>query len=212
MAKIYRIYNAIVCSTVVMLCLNPHLIKKIETMNRIYLIGYMGAGKTTLGKKLAKVVDANFIDLDKFIECKYHKTVPDIFEEHGEEGFRLIEQSALLEVSEIENVIISTGGGAPCFFDNMKVMNDSGLTIYIKATPEELASRLRASKTVRPIVASKADDELIPFIAKHLTEREEFYNQAKVSFHTEHLVSKEDIDITVDRMAYEIKNLNYDIR
>lgn len=181
-------------------------------MNRIYLIGYMGAGKTTLGKKLAKVVDANFIDLDKFIECKYHKTVPDIFEEHGEEGFRLIEQSALLEVSEIENVIISTGGGAPCFFDNMKVMNDSGLTIYIKATPEELASRLRASKTVRPIVASKADDELIPFIAKHLTEREEFYNQAKVSFHTEHLVSKEDIDITVDRMAYEIKNLNYDIR
>ncbi len=195
-----------------MLCLNPHLIKKIETMNRIYLIGYMGAGKTTLGKKLAKVVDANFIDLDKFIECKYHKTVPDIFEEHGEEGFRLIEQSALLEVSEIENVIISTGGGAPCFFDNMKVMNDSGLTIYIKATPEELASRLRASKTVRPIVASKTDDELIPFIAKHLTEREEYYNQAKVSFYTEHLVSKEDIDKTVDRMANEIKNLNYDIR
>ena len=181
-------------------------------MNRIYLIGYMGAGKTTLGKKLAKVVDANFIDLDKFIECKYHKTVPDIFEEHGEEGFRLIEQSALLEVSEIENVIISTGGGAPCFFDNMKVMNDSGLTIYIKATPEELASRLRASKTVRPIVASKTDDELIPFIAKHLTEREEYYNQAKVSFYTEHLVSKEDIDKTVDRMANEIKNLNYDIR
>lgn len=176
-------------------------------MTRIYLIGYMGAGKTTLGKQLASMLDVSFIDLDKYIESKYHKTIPDIFEEHGEEGFRLIEQSALKQVSEIENIIISTGGGAPCFFDNMDIMNKTGLTVYIKATPEELASRLRASKTVRPIVASKTDDELIPFIAKHLTERELFYNKAHIPFLTEHLVSKEDIHLTVVRMANVIKNV-----
>ncbi len=181
-------------------------------MTRIYLIGYMGTGKTTLGKRLAKIMDLSFIDIDKFIECKYHKTVPEIFAESGEDGFRVIEQKALKEVSEIENVIISTGGGVPCFFDNMEVMNDSGLTIYIKATPEELASRLRASKTVRPIVASKSDDELVPFIAEHLAEREKYYTRANISFYTEHLVSKEDINITVDRLADEIKKWNYDVR
>lgn len=181
-------------------------------MTRIYLIGYMGAGKTTLGKQLASMLDVSFIDLDKYIESKYHKTIPDIFEEHGEEGFRLIEQSALKQVSEIENVIISTGGGAPCFFDNMAVMNKTGLTVYIKATPEELASRLRASKTVRPIVASKTDEELIPFIAEHLDKRELFYNKAHISFVTEHLVSKEDIHLTVVSMANVIKKWNYDVR
>ena len=180
-------------------------------MTRIYLIGYMGAGKTTLGKRMAQVMELSFIDLDKFIECKYHLTVPEIFSKYGEDGFRLIEQKALKEVSDIEDVIISTGGGAPCFFNNMQVMNDSGITLYIKATPDELASRLRASKTVRPIVESKTDAELIPFITEHLAERELYYNRAHISFLTENLISKEDIYHTVDEMVSEINNRRNDI-
>lgn len=180
-------------------------------MTRIYLIGYMGAGKTTLGKRMANVMNLGFIDLDKFIEGKYHMTVPEIFAEHGESGFRTIEQTVLRQVSDIENVVISTGGGAPCFNDNMQLMNDTGLTIYIKASPDELASRLRASKTIRPIVASKSDEELVPFISEHLSKREEYYNLAKISFYTEHLVSKDDIYITVDKMVEEIKNWSNDL-
>ncbi len=176
-------------------------------MTRIYLIGYMGAGKTTLGKRLAQIMDVGFVDIDKFIESKYLKTIPEIFEEYGENGFRSIEQSALKEASQIEDVIISTGGGAPCFYDNMSLMNNTGLTVYIKATPEELASRLRASKTIRPIVAQRMEDELIPFITNHLSEREIFYKQAKIIFDTEHLVSKKDIYATVDRMLNDINNI-----
>lgn len=174
---------------------------------RIYLIGYMGVGKTTIGKKLAKFFDIGFIDLDKFIESKYHKTVPELFAERGESEFRLIEQKSLLEVSEIENVVISTGGGTPCFFNNVRVMNQTGITVYIQAEPEELAARLRASKTVRPIVSGKAKDELTPFITNHLSEREKFYNQAKVVYKTDHLVTKEDVHLTVNGIAQEIKKL-----
>lgn len=175
-------------------------------MTRIYLIGYMGTGKTTLGKRLAHIMELGFVDIDKHIESKFMQTIPEIFEEYGEEGFRKIEQNALKEVSQIENIVISTGGGAPCFFDNMSLMNNTGLTVYIKATPEELASRLRSSKTVRPIVAQKKEDELVPFITEHLSQREKFYNKANIIFNTEHLISKEDIYLTVDRMFDEIKN------
>ena len=176
-------------------------------MIRVYLIGYMGVGKTTIGKKLAKHFGVNFIDLDKFIESKYHKTVPEIFAEMGEEGFRQIEQKSLLEVSEIENVIISTGGGTPCFFDNMGVMNRTGTTVYIHALAEELAARLLASKNVRPIIAGKPKDELIPFISTHLEEREKFYNQAKLIFKTKYLITKEEVYLTVEGIAHELEKL-----
>ena len=174
---------------------------------RIYLIGYMGVGKTTVGKKLARLLNISFIDLDKFIESKYHKTVPELFAERGENEFRSIEQKSLLEVSEIENVVISTGGGAPCFFDNMHLMNETGITVYIEATPEELAARLSASKNVRPIVSGKAKEELIPFITNHLSEREKFYKQARIVYKTDHLITKEDVHLTVDGIAHEINKL-----
>lgn len=174
---------------------------------RIYLIGYMGVGKTTVGKKLAHLLDMNFIDLDKFIESKYHKTVSELFAEKGEPEFRLIEQKSLREVSEIEDVVVSTGGGAPCFFDNMQLMNQSGVTVYIKADAEELAARLRASKTVRPIVAGKSFEELKPFITRHLSDREPFYNQAKIVYQTDRLVTKEHVHLTVDGIAGEIRKI-----
>ena len=145
--------------------------------------------------------------MDKFIESKYYKTVPELFIERGESEFRLIEQKTLKEVSEIENVVISTGGGTPCFFDNVELMNQTGITVYIQAEPEELAARLRTSKTVRPIVSGKAKEELYSFISNHLSERERFYTQAQIIYKTNHLVTKEDVHLTVDEIVSEIKKL-----
>ncbi len=176
-------------------------------MKRIYLIGYMGVGKTTVGKKLSKLLDLSFIDLDKFIESKYHKTVPDLFKEKGEQGFRELERKSLKEVSEIENVVVSTGGGAPCFFDNMNTMNNTGTTVYIKAEPKELAARLTASKNVRPIVSDKSAEELLPFIIDHLAKRENFYNQAHIVYLTDRLLTKEKVYLTVNGIADELKKI-----
>lgn len=176
-------------------------------MVRVYLIGYMGVGKTTVGKKLAKLLNKNFIDLDRYIESKYHQTIGEIFAEKGEKEFRLVEEKALREVSQIEDVVVSTGGGAPCFFNNMEVMNRTGITVYIHAEPEELASRLVASKNVRPIIAGKSFDELVPFIAGHLSDRKRFYNQARIIYKTDYLITKEEVHVTVEGIAREIENL-----
>ena len=121
-------------------------------MKRVFLVGYMGAGKTTVGKELAKLAGLSFIDLDYYIEGRYHKAVSQIFAERGEEAFREIERNMLHEVAEFEDVLISTGGGAPCFFDNMEFMNASGTTVYLKVSVEELAKRLELCKHTRPVL------------------------------------------------------------
>jgi shikimate kinase len=170
-------------------------------MTRIFIIGYMGTGKTTVGKELAKSLSLTFVDLDVHIQSQYHKTVPELFEEMGESAFRKIEQQALREVAGFENVIISTGGGAPCFFDNMEIMNQAGTTIYIETSPEVLADRLLASKSVRPLIAGKSREELIPFIAKHLADRERYYKKADIIYCANQLLSKEEIYLTVEDMV-----------
>ena len=175
-------------------------------MKRVFLIGYMGSGKTTVGKRLAISLSLSFIDLDDFIQNKYRKTIAELFAEIGEEEFRKIESKTLREVSEIEDVVISTGGGAPCFFDNMKIMNNAGITLYIEAEPEELAARLLASKTVRPLIAGKSEDELIPFIKKHLSQRERYYKSAQIIYQSERMTTKEDIYLTVSDIEDQLKN------
>ena len=175
-------------------------------MKRIFLIGYMGSGKTTVGKRLAKLLSLSFIDLDDYIQNKYRKTIAEIFDEYGEEEFRRIEARALRDVAEIENVLISTGGGAPCYFDNMKIMNDTGITVYIEADPEELAARLLASKTVRPLVAGKSEEELVPFIENHLSQRERYYKNAHIIYRTERMITKEEIHYTVLGIAEQLEN------
>ena len=111
-------------------------------MRRVFLIGYMGAGKTTVGRLLARRAGLTFIDLDHYIESRFHKAVPAIFAEKGEAAFRDMERRMLHEVAEFEDVLVSTGGGAPCFFDNMAFMNTHGTTVYLKVSVEELANRL----------------------------------------------------------------------
>ena len=146
---------------------------------RIYLVGYMGSGKSRLGRRLAEFLDLQFVDMDIYIEERNCKSIPQIFAQEGEAEFRKKERKALDELSEFTNLVIATGGGAPCFFDNMDVMNASGKTIYLNIHPDILAERLMKSKTDRPLIRGKSKEELVEFIAKTLNVRNEFYSKAQ---------------------------------
>lgn len=148
-------------------------------MRRIILVGYMGSGKTTVGKALSKETGMMFYDLDWYIESRMRKSVSQIFAEKGEEGFRKIEHNMLHEVAEFEDVIISCGGGTPCFFDNMEYLNQQGEVVYLKATPETLYKHLLMAKVERPLLKDKSSEELIAYITEHLKERAPFYEKAR---------------------------------
>lgn len=173
-------------------------------MQRIFLIGYMGAGKTTLGRSLAKVMGLEFIDLDHFIEARQHKTVKEIFAEVGEEGFRKIERASLEEVAQYENVVISLGGGTPCFFDNMEVVNRSGVSVYLKPSEEVLLMRLIKGKHKRPLLADKSDDQILQFIREQLAWREPYYLKASLVFEASHLENKADIGISANKLLQQL--------
>jgi shikimate kinase len=162
---------------------------------RIYLIGYMGCGKSTLGLKLARELNLTFIDLDKYLEERNYKTVPQLFSELGEEGFRLRERRALEEVSEFTDVVVATGGGAPCFFDNMELMNRTGTTVFLDIPTNVIAERLLKSKTERPLIAGKSKAELIRFIQESLEKRKAFYQQALIRISKPETALKEIISI-----------------
>ena len=169
-------------------------------MTRIILIGYMGAGKTTVGKALSKELGIIFYDLDWYIESRMRKTVAQIFAEKGEEGFRKIEYNMLHEVAEFEDVIISCGGGTPCFFDNMDYLNQQGDVVYLKATPETLYKHLMMAKVERPLLKNKSPEELIAYITEHLKERSPFYEKARYSLDVNVLDNYDKIAISVERI------------
>jgi len=162
-------------------------------MQRIFLTGFMGSGKTTLGRFFAKEYGYSFIDLDHYIEGRYFKTINQIFEESGEEGFRLIEQKALKEVSEIEDVIIATGGGTPCFFDNMDYMNSCGLTIFINVSIPELTIRLEKAKSKRPLLKDKNKEEIGEYIKEKLQARLPYYQKSQLTIEGKDMYKKEDL-------------------
>jgi len=147
---------------------------------RIFLTGYMGSGKTTVGRPLAKALGLRFIDMDHYLTDTRHKTIPELFEEFGESGFRNVEREILTELISLDEVVIATGGGAPCFFDNMDAMNRAGHTIYLQVSPEGLAARLKHGRDKRPLLRGKNDKELLDYIRTALSARETFYRQARI--------------------------------
>lgn len=175
-------------------------------MKRIFLIGYMGSGKTTLGKAYARAMQLQFIDLDWYIEERFHKTVQELFEERKEDGFREIERNMLHEVAEFEDVIIACGGGTPCFFDNMEYMNGKGETVFLDASPEVLFWRLKIAKSKRPLLMDKSDEELMDVIQNALRIRIPFYSQAKYVFNAESLEDREQISCSVQRLKTLLLN------
>jgi shikimate kinase len=145
---------------------------------RIFLIGFMGSGKSTLGAQLARSIGYQFIDMDHLIEETAEMSIPEIFNEHGEEVFRKWEHDILVELCRRNKLVISTGGGAPCHSGIMDIMNTNGTTVYLKLSPEALKSRLIHSRTERPLIKGKSESELLDFIKSLLEKREEFYTRA----------------------------------
>ena len=169
-------------------------------MTRIILIGYMGAGKTTIGKALSKELGIVFYDLAWYIESRMRKTVSEIFAERGEEGFRKIEYNMLHEVAEFEDVIISCGGGTPCFFDNMDYLNQQGQVVYLKAEPEVLYKHLLMAKVERPLLKGKSKEELLTFIKEQLEKREPFYTKARYTLDVSLMDNYDKIKFSVEKI------------
>ncbi|WP_316791389.1 shikimate kinase [Pedobacter frigoris] len=148
---------------------------------KIFLIGFMGCGKSTLGKKLATKLGYDFIDLDQQLEKEIGDSVGNYFAAHGEDAFRRQEKKTLQDYNYPANIVVATGGGAPCYFDNMEWMNANGKTVYIEMSPVALAKRLESGKEKRPLIKNLNEAELIAFIEAKLAEREVFYKQASIS-------------------------------
>ncbi|HOA46372.1 MAG TPA: shikimate kinase [Paludibacteraceae bacterium] len=154
-------------------------------MNHIFLVGFMGSGKTSTGKRLAKELKMQHVDLDTFIESRYCKSIQQLFTEKGETEFREIERKALCEVVEYENTVVSTGGGAACFFDNMRLMNEKGLTVFLDSSVETLTNRLKKAKVPRPLLQGKTNEDLRDYIATLLEKRRPFYTAAQLTVTTD---------------------------
>jgi len=144
----------------------------------IFLIGYMGSGKTTLGEQLAADLGLSWVDLDRHIIGLSGRSIPDIMDKVGELGFRSLELEVLKTALRIPNAVISTGGGTPCFQDNMQLMRKAGIVIYLQLSPKQLASRLKNTTEERPLLKGLKGEALIQHIEEHLALREPYYLQA----------------------------------
>ncbi|MGB1242581.1 MAG: shikimate kinase [Chitinophagales bacterium] len=151
--------------------------------NRIFLVGFMASGKSRIGKLLANKLQYKYVDADDYIEAKAQQTISQIFEEKGETYFRELEQACLHEFLQEEKILVSTGGGMACYFDNMEQMNKNGLTVFLEVSPPIITSRLLQAKNTRPLVKKFEHDKdsLLNFIKGKLTERLPFYRQAQIT-------------------------------
>jgi shikimate kinase len=150
------------------------------TLRRVYVIGFMGSGKSTASKKLSSILGWQFIDLDKEIELKAGKSIKDIFSSSGEDHFRKLEEETLFNIITSTNTIISTGGGTPCYGSNMDFMIRSGIVVYLRMTPAQLKSRLEGKAASRPLIKDVNKSELLQYISNKLSEREKYYLRASI--------------------------------
>jgi shikimate kinase len=170
-------------------------------MKKVVLIGYMGSGKSVVAKNLANQIGISAVELDEMIEKKCEMSIQELFSSKGELFFRKEEHQLFLNLLNDENdMIISTGGGTPCYFNNHELLNgENVISIYLKASIDTLYNRLLKGKKKRPLIADLNDSEIKEFIAKHLFDRSFYYNQAtyKVNVDTK----------TIDEIVAEIANL-----
>ena len=149
---------------------------------RIFIIGYMGAGQSTIGRRLANRMQLPFIDLDDAFESKFKYSIPRFFDHFGEDRFRELENRCLNEIiNDHEDAVISTGGGTACFYENMKLMNKKGISVYIKMHPKSLAQRLKSARRLRPVIRDVQNNEMQSFVESQLHEREAFYKLATIT-------------------------------
>lgn len=148
--------------------------------NRIYLVGFMGVGKSTIGKQLAKKLGYDFIDIDREFEKKYKISIRGFFDKYDEDLFRKLEYQVLHDSFNLDNVVVSTGGGTACFFNSIELMNEYGFTIYLEMSQDALFVRLKNARRKRPLVADKSDEDLKATISNKLDERLPYYQQAKL--------------------------------
>ncbi|TAH26565.1 MAG: shikimate kinase [Cytophagales bacterium] len=162
----------------------------------IVLIGMPGSGKTTIGRSLALTLNYKFIDLDELIQLNEQESIPTIFQNKGEQYFRKSEQNILSKLLiEEKQAVIATGGGAPCFFDNMELINKHSKSIYIDVPEQELFKRLNNKKeNQRPMLQGKTEEELLDFIKTKKQERAPFYNRALYKISGTHLKAQDIID------------------
>ena len=158
-------------------------------MNRIYLVGYMGAGKTTAARRLAQRLGWQVADTDAMFEEKYKISVCDFFNKYDEALYRKLESEVLKSTESLDNVVISTGGGTACYFDNMEWMNHHGTTVFLRISQAAVVDRLLHAKRKRPLAEGKSEEELKDFVNMHYTSRMPFYEQAQIT------VKSEDLDL-----------------
>ena len=165
-------------------------------MNKhIILVGFMCSGKNTYGKLLASAMGVPFVDIDDYITAKYNKTVAGIFAEHGEDYFRQLEHEVIKELLQSSPAVIASGGGTPCFNNNMDLMNQSAITVYLQSNPKTIFSWLKDAKHERPLLKGKTDDELLHYIENLLEQRKQYYEQAQITVSALHFDAKKLITI-----------------
>ena len=169
----------------------------------VSLVGYMGSGKSTTGKDLAKALGYQFIDLDEYIEEKYQAKIAEIFEKEGELGFRKIEREALKEVLTTTNIVLSLGGGTPVYYDNMDEIVKNSVSVFMRVQLPQLVKRLENKKANRPLIAHLNNEELTEFIAKHLFERNQYYEKAKYTINIANESTLEILDQIMNHLKTE---------
>jgi shikimate kinase len=154
---------------------------------KLFLIGFMGSGKTYWGKLWAGRSGLDFYDLDDIVEEEQEKTIAEIFAEDGEDHFRNLETNTLRSLSNKNNIIVACGGGTPCYNNNVTWMNENGTCVYLKSTPTNILKRLVSEKEKRPLIKNLQGDELLFFLTEKIKEREIFYTQAKIILNVDDL-------------------------